>query len=70
MTYLLSALEVPLSSLIVGAVAPVAAGSSSSNGGGAEPPSKRARAWSFLLASTRYVCSAKFHDMPFPLPVF
>jgi hypothetical protein len=35
-----------------------------------KPPSKRVRPWSFLLASTRYVCVAEFHGMLFPLPAF
>jgi hypothetical protein len=51
-------------------LASLAAGSSSLDGGGVEPPSKRARPWSFLLASTRYMCGAKFRGMPFPLPAF
>jgi hypothetical protein len=70
MTYLSGALQVPLSSPIAGAIVHVAVGSSSSDDGGVEPPSKRAHPWSFLLASTRYVCGAKFHGMSFPLPTF
>jgi hypothetical protein len=70
MTYLPGALQVPLSSPIAGAIVHVAVGSSSLDGGGAEPPSKRARPWSFLPASTRYVCGAEFCGMPFPLLAF
>jgi hypothetical protein len=70
MTYLPDALQVPLSSLIPGAVVPMVAGLSASDGGGAEPPSKRARPWSFLPASTWYMCGAEFHGMSFPLPAF
>jgi hypothetical protein len=47
-----------------------AEGSSSSDGGGAEPLSKKACPWSFLMASTRYVCGAEFRGMPFLLPAF
>jgi hypothetical protein len=56
MTYLPGALQVPLSSPMAGAVVFVAVGSSLSDGGGVEPLSKRACPWSFLLASTWYVC--------------
>jgi hypothetical protein len=70
MTYLLGALHVPFSSLNAGAVVPATAGSSSSNGGGAEPPSKRARPWSFLLASTRDMCGVESHGVLFSLPAF
>jgi hypothetical protein len=70
MTYLPNALQVPLSSPITGAVVPVATGSSSLDSGGVKPPSKRSHPWSFLLASTWYVCVAEFHATLFPLPAF
>jgi hypothetical protein len=70
MTYLPDALQVSLSSPITGAIVPAAAGSSPSDGGGAELLSKRAPPWSFLLASTRYVCGVESYGMLFPLPAF
>jgi hypothetical protein len=70
MTYLPSALQVPLHSSMVGAVVPTGVGSSSSNGGGEEPASKRVCPWSLLLASIQYVCGVVFRGMPLPLPTF
>jgi hypothetical protein len=70
MTYLLGALQVPLSSSNTGAIVPAAAGSSSLDGGGVEPLSKKACPWSFLPKSTRYMCGAEFRGMSFLLPAF
>jgi hypothetical protein len=70
MTYLLDALQLPLSSPIAGAVVLTAAGSSSLDGGGAEPLSKRGCPWGLFPASTRYVCGAEFCGMSFPFPAF
>jgi hypothetical protein len=49
---------------------PAAAGSPPSDGGGAELLSKRAPPWSFLLASTQYVCGVESYGILFPLPAF
>jgi hypothetical protein len=70
MTYLPGTLQVPLSSPIAMAVEPTAVGSSSLDGGGVEPPSKRARPWSFLPASTWCVCGVESHGMLFLLLMF
>jgi hypothetical protein len=70
MTYLPNALQVSLSSPIAGANVPATAGSSLSDGGGVEPLSKRARPWSFIPASTRYVCGVESRGMLLLLPAF
>jgi hypothetical protein len=71
MTYLLGALQVPMSSVpTTTATTSVTVRSSLSDSKGTEPLSKRVHPWSFPLASSRYTRGANSHYMLFLLPVF